>query len=165
MAFTDDDGETWLPSQGSGIQSGIDRQTRGGGPFHRPLLGGALYPTAVYYCSQDIALANCAVSLDGGATFGPAVPIYTSQQCGGLHGHIKVGPDGTAYVPNKDCGGQQAVVVSEDNGMSWSVRAVPNSLTGNSDPSVALSHGGRVYLPFADHANDPVVAVSDDPWL
>src|SRR5260221_6024229 len=162
MAFTDDDGETWLPSQGSGIQSGIDHQTLGGGPFHRPLLGGALYPTAVYYCSQDIALANCAVSLDGGATFGPAVPIYTSQQCGGLHGHIKVGPDGTAYVPNKDCGGQQGVVVSEDNGATWSVRKVPNSMAGNSDPSVGISKGGRVYLAFADNDNHPVVAVSND---
>src|SRR5258706_11584739 len=162
LAFTDDDGTTWLPSHGSGIGSGIDHQTLGGGPFHRPLLGGVLYPTAVYYCSQDIALANCAISLDGGLTFGPAVPIYTSQQCGGLHGHLKVGPDGTAYVPNKDCGSQQAVVVSEDNGATWSVRKVPNSMAANSDPSVAISKGGRVYLGFADNDNHPVVAVSND---
>src|SRR5258706_315673 len=162
LAFTDDDGTTWLPSHGSGIGSGIDHQTLCGGPFHRPLLGGVLYPTAVYYCSHDIALANCAISLDGGLTFGPAVPIYTSQQCGGLHGHLKVGPDGTAYVPNKDCGSQQAVVVSEDNGATWSVRKVPNSMAANSDPSVAISKGGRVYLGFADNDNHPVVAVSND---
>lgn len=161
-AFTDNDGDLWLPSHGAGIASGIDHQTLGGGPFHAPIPTGATYPNAVYYCAQDIALANCAVSLDGGLTYGPAVPIYTSQQCGGLHGHIKVGPDGTAYVPNKGCGGQQAVVVSENNGITWDVRKVPNSLAANSDPSVALSKGGRVYFAFADNDNKAVVAVSDD---
>lgn len=161
-AYTDDDGETWSASQGAGIASGIDHQTLGGGPFHlpKPLL--AQWPTATYYCAQDIALANCALSLDGGRTYGPAVPIYQSQQCGGLHGHIKVGPDGTAYVPNKGCGGEQGVVVSEDNGMSWDVRTVPNSLAANSDPSVGIARDGRVYLCFIDNDNHPVVAISDD---
>src|SRR5258708_4161703 len=161
-AFTVDDGESWLPSHGAGIASGIDHQTAGGGPFHAPIPTGAAYPTAVYCCAQDIALANCAISLDGGVTYGPAVPIYNSQQCGGLHGHIKVGPDGTAYVPNKDCGGQQAVVASEDNGVTWNVRRVPNSLAANSDPSVGISKNGRVYLIFSDNDNHPVVAVSND---
>ncbi|MEA2337215.1 MAG: hypothetical protein QOE82_1222 [Thermoanaerobaculia bacterium] len=161
-AITDNDGDTWIPSHGAGIASGIDHQTVGGGPFHAPLLAGAFYPNAVYYCAQDTALANCALSLDGGVTYGPAVPIYISQQCGGLHGHVKVGPDGVAYVPNKDCGGQQAVVVSEDNGITWNVRKVPNSLAANSDPSVATSKNGRVYLGFADNDNHPVIAVSDD---
>ena len=161
-AYTDDDGASWLPSQGAGIASGIDHQTLGGGPFHQPKPAAAQWPTATYYCAQDIALANCAISLDGGRTYGPAVPIYQSQQCGGLHGHIKVGPDGTAYVPNKGCGGQQAVVVSEDNGISWDVRKVPNSLAANSDPSVAIARDGRVYLAFIDNDNHPVVAVSDN---
>jgi len=161
-AITDNDGDTWIPSHGAGIASGIDHQTVGGGPFHAPLLAGAFYPNAVYYCAQDIALANCAISLDGGITYGPAVPIYMSQQCGGLHGHVKVGPDGVAYVPNKDCGGQQAVVVSEDNGVTWNVRKVPNSLPANSDPSVATSKNGRVYFGFSDNDNHPVIAISDD---
>ena len=163
-AFTDNDGELWLPSQGSGIVSGIDHQTFGGGPFHQPLLGGAFYPTAVYYCAQSLVTANCAISLDGGVTFGPAVPVYTTE-CGGLHGHIKVGADGTAYLPNKDCGGQQGVVVSEDNGATWSIRRVPNSLAGNSDPSVAIAKDNRVYLAFADADHHPVVSVSDDHGL
>jgi hypothetical protein len=160
-AVTDNDGDLWLPSQGAGIASGIDHQTVGGGPFHAPLLAGAFYPNAVYYCAQDLALANCALSLDGGLTYGPAVPIYTSQ-CGGLHGHVKVGADGVAYVPNKDCGGKQGVVVSEDNGVTWNVRTVPNSLAAGSDPSVGTSRNGRVYFGFADNNNSPVIAISDD---
>jgi hypothetical protein len=160
-AITDNDGDSWLPSHGAGIASGIDHQTVGGGPFHAPLPAGAVYPNAVYYCSQDSAFANCAVSLDGGLTYGPAVPIYTSQ-CTGLHGHVKVGPDGTAYVPNKNCGGKQGVVVSEDNGITWNVRTVPNSLAGGSDPSLGISKNGRVYFGFPDNNNAPVVAISDD---
>ncbi len=161
-AYTDDDGNQWLPSQGAGIASGIDHQTLGGGPFHLPKPAGTQWPTAVYYCAQDIVLAGCAISLDGGRTYGPAVPIYQSQQCGGLHGHIKVAPDGTAYVPNKGCGSKQGVVVSEDNGITWDIRTVPNSLAANSDPSVAIARDGRVYLAFMDNDNYPIVAVSDD---
>lgn len=160
-AYTDDDGESWFPSQGAGIASGIDHQTIGGGQFHQPRPAGALWSTAVYYCAQDLALANCALSLDGGRTYGPAVPVYGTQ-CGGLHGHIKVGPDGTAYLPNKGCSGEQAVVVSEDNGMTWEIRKVPGSLAANSDPSVAIARDGRVYFGFVDNDNHMVVGISDD---
>ena len=138
MSFTDDDGATWTPSQGAGINSGVDHQTLGGGPYARnpdgSLKGGAVqlpgldlqtYPNAVYYASQDIGLAQIARSDNGGLTFGVAVPMWTLVQCGGLHGHIKVAPDGTVYVPNKSCGGQQGVAVSEDNGLTWSIRTVP----------------------------------------
>lgn len=162
MAFTDNDGLTWTPSQGAGFNSGVDHQNVGGGPF-APGLGALTdYPNAVYYCSQDIAYANCAVSRDGGLTFGPAIPIYTLNECGGLHGHIKVGPDGTAYVPNKNCGGEQAVVVSEDNGLTWAVRRVPGSIEGSSDPSVAVARDGTVYMGWADGSKHPFVAVSHD---
>ena len=164
MAFTDNDGTSWTPSQGSGILSGVDHQTLGGGPFsaNGPLQPLTSYPNAVYYCAQDIAYANCAVSLDGGLTFGPAVPMYTLAECGGLHGHIKVGPDGTAYVPNKNCGGEQAVAVSTDNGLTWTVRRVPGSHTGNSDPSAAVANDGTLYLGWADGSQHPYVAVSHD---
>ncbi|HEX7956620.1 MAG TPA: sialidase family protein, partial [Pyrinomonadaceae bacterium] len=144
MSFTDDDGATWTPSQGSGINSGVDHQTVGGGPYARnadgSLKGGAVqlpgldlqtYPNAVYYASQDSGLAQIARSDNGGLTFGVAIPMWTLVQCGGLHGHIKVAPDGTVYVPNKSCGGQQGVAVSEDNGLTWSIRTVPGSTPGD----------------------------------
>lgn len=163
MAFTDDDGETWTPSQGSGINSGVDHQGVGGGPF-APGLPGPLtsYPNTVYYCSQDIALAECAVSRDGGLTFGLAVPIYNLTQCGGLHGHPKVGPDGTVYVPNKGCNGEQGVARSTDNGLTWTVRTIPGSLDGNSDPSVAIGADNTLYVGYGDGDGHPRVAVSRD---
>ena len=163
-AYTDNDGATWVPSQGGGIPSGIDHQTLGGGPFHAPLPSGLVYSDAVYYCTQADADANCALSLDGGLTFGPAVPIYNLTQCGGLHGHVKVGPDGTVYVPNDNCSstGGQAVVVSEDNGQTWAVRGVPTSRQGHSDPSVATDRGGTLYFSYADADEHAVVAISHD---
>lgn len=163
MALTDDDGESWTPSQGSGINSGLDHQGVGGGPYAPGAAADvATYPRAIYYCAQDIALAECAVSFDGGLTFAPAVPIYDLTECGGLHGHPKVAPDGTVYVPNKGCGNEQAVVVSTDNGLTWTVRRIPGSTSGEWDPSVAIGADGTVYFAYGDGDGHPRVAVSRD---
>ncbi|HEV7799042.1 MAG TPA: sialidase family protein, partial [Pyrinomonadaceae bacterium] len=174
-SYTDDDGEHWTPSQGGGIPSGVDHQSIGGGPFRAPLMG-SVYSRAVYYCSQDIvAFAFCARSDDGGLTFGPGVPTY-STECVGIHGHVKVGPDGTVYVPNRDCAGNEAAVVSEDNGMSWSIRPIPGTISSSSDPAVAVGRGdvvktidnkpmGRIYESFGGGDSIAGVAVSDDRGL
>ncbi|MDQ3119220.1 MAG: hypothetical protein M3Q89_06580 [Verrucomicrobiota bacterium] len=51
--YTDNDGDTFSPSEG-GAPSCIDHQTLGGGPFHAPIPPGVnpLYPHAVYYASH-----------------------------------------------------------------------------------------------------------------
>ncbi|MDQ2975118.1 MAG: hypothetical protein M3R69_06880 [Acidobacteriota bacterium] len=57
-SFTDtappgNDGDVWTPSNGTGIGSGIDHQTVGGGPYAPPLnlpKPPGVYPNAVYYC-------------------------------------------------------------------------------------------------------------------
>src|SRR6266852_5139043 len=76
LSFTDDDGNNWLPTQGSGQPAGVDHQTVGGGPYARPAPPVHTYPHAIYYCSQDIVTAFCSRSDDGGLTFGPGLPIY-----------------------------------------------------------------------------------------
>jgi len=165
MCYSDNDGASWSPSQGGGLNSGVDHQTVGGGPYPASGVGptpGSGYPNAVYYCSQDIADASCAASHDGGTTFGPAVPMYSLLECGGLHGHVKVAPDGTVYVPNKGCGGNQAVAVSEDGGTTWSVRKDPASTAGNSDPSVGIGANGTVYMGYQAADGTPRVSVSRD---
>ncbi len=48
LAYSDDNGESYLQSQGSGINSGVDHQTVGGGPYSKnsePLH--PLYPNAM----------------------------------------------------------------------------------------------------------------------
>ena len=163
LAYSDNDGASWLPSQGAGINSGVDHQTIGGGPFAPgPLQTLATYPRIVYYCSQDIAMAQCATSLDGGRTFGVAVPIYNLTQCAGIHGHVKVAPDGTAYVPNKSCGGEQGVAVTTDNGLTWTVKTVPGSTSGSWDPSLGIAADGTLYFGYMNGDGHPYVAVSHD---
>lgn len=167
MEYTDNDGDTFTPSEGSGAPSGIDHQTVAGGPYHAPVPTGAspLYPNGVWYCSQSIADAVCSLSLDGGTTFGPAVPMYTLADCGGIHGHIKIGPDGTAYVPNVGCGENQALVVSEDNGVTWAIRKVPTAAASDRDPSVAVGSDSTVYFSYQNSDGHSHVAVSRDKGL
>jgi hypothetical protein len=155
------DGDVWVPSNGAGIASGVDHQTVGGGPYHAPLIGTPANPHAVYYCSQALVEANCARSDDGGITYGPSVIAYRAE-CGGLHGHVKVAPDGTVYLPNKGCGTSQAVVVSEDNGLTWEVRKLLGSAQGGSDPSVGIGSGGRAYFGYADGDTAAAISISND---
>jgi hypothetical protein len=52
-SYTDDDGATWVPTQGSGLASGVDHETIGGGVYHTPIPSlPTPYNHAVYYCSQ-----------------------------------------------------------------------------------------------------------------
>jgi hypothetical protein len=161
--YSDNDGNTWTPTTGGGLGQGVDHQSLGGGAFAPGLVASVpAYPHAVYYCSQSVAVATCARSDNGGLTFGPSVPVYTVTQCGGLHGHVKVGPDGTVYLPNKNCGGQQGVAVSTDNGVTWTIRTVPGSSGGDSDPSVGIGADGTVYFGYQNSDGRPKVAVSHD---
>jgi hypothetical protein len=144
-SFTDDDGATHTASEGGGQPAGPDHETLGGGPFHAPVPTppAPAYPNAIYYASQSLAEAEISRSDDGGLTFGPGIPLFNPTQClGGIHGHIKVSPQGTVYVPNSSCGttnpvGTNGVAVSKDNGLTWNSFNVPNS-TGGQDPAVAV---------------------------
>ncbi|HET9766883.1 MAG TPA: Ig-like domain-containing protein, partial [Thermoanaerobaculia bacterium] len=162
IGLSDDLGETWSPSQGAGINSGVDHQTIGAGPFPPGDPGGLGYPNAVYYASQDIAQAQIALSRDGGTTFGPALPMYTIAQCGGLHGHIQVSPQGVVAVPNKSCGGEQGLAVSENAGITFVVRTVPGSTTGRSDPAAGFGADETLYFGYCDASGAAMAAVSSD---
>jgi PKD domain-containing protein len=149
-SFSDVDGNSYLPPNGGpggmgGPGQGPDHETLGGGPYNPnsvpPPPPHPTYANAIYYCSQNIvAEAQCSRSDDGGKTFGPGVPIFTPTQCtGGIHGHVKVAPDGTVYVPNSTCAttGNDGVAVSTDNGLTWTENNVTGS-TGSQDPSVGV---------------------------
>jgi len=159
--YSKDEGETWSPSEGGGVGQGVDHQTIGGGPYRGPSLATTAYPNAVYYCSQQVVAAFCSRSDDGGVVFKPAVQIY-GQECSGLHGHVKVAPDGTVYVPNRNCGGHQALVRSLDNGVTWQSLPVPSSLPSKTDPSVGIGAGGALYFGYRNVDGHARVAVSLD---
>jgi len=176
-AVSDDDGATWTPSaKPCETPPAVDHQTIGGGPFASPLPPSPIYPDALYYCSQNVLEAECALSLDGGITYGAAVPMWTSDQCFGIHGHIKVAPDGTAYVPNKACGSPECIIttstagpnchpgfaVSTNNGLSWTVHTIDDGHTryfNTGDPSIGVGSQGTMYFGYGDRDGHPKVAV------
>lgn len=187
MSFSDDAGASWTPATGCGPDVFLDHQSVGGGPFHAPAPAHptSSYPDAVYYCAQNGFNASCALSVDGGMTFRPGTYITNTPAndpndpdpqiaaeggaCSGIHGHIKVGADGTAYVPLKGCGGiatgnnltnseyfggGPAVSVSKDNGTTWLVHRVPGAHNQDeSDNSVDLDKGNRLYMAWEDGTN------------
>ena len=185
--YSDDAGANWSPSTGCGFGTLLDHQTLGAGPFHSPLTGGITNPDAVYYCAQNGFNEACAVSLDGGTSFGPASYIANTPAndpldsnatfaaeggaCSALTGHVKVGPDGTAYVPLKGCGGtisaenatnteyvggHPSLSVSEDNGTTWTIRMVNDPAAQNpdeADPSLGIAKDGTLYFGWENGTN------------
>jgi len=174
---TPDDGTTWSPTTFP-VPHGPDHETVGAGPYHPPApvgagLGG--YPNTVYYCSQNIVIAAgafCGRSDDGGLTYNPSTPLFgAASPCASITGHVKVGPDGTVYVPQNRCTRPdgvtgQGMAVSSDNGQTWTYSVVPDS-TGKasgtgSDPSVGIGAGNTVYYGYEAGDGHPRIAVSHD---
>ncbi len=164
FATTDDDGATWNQATVAPPTGGADHESVGVGPYPGQLAGlNPLYPNAVYYCSQSEKPDACSRSDSGGQEFGPGIPATNGiTDCQGLHGHIKVAPDGTVYLPNKTCGSDQGGAVSTDAGLTWSQFLVPNSGTSQSDPSIGIDKDNTVYDCYTPNDGSPHVAVSHD---
>ena len=167
MAYSDNAGTTWTQVPvGCALGATFDHQTVGVGK----LVGGDPdgYPNAVYYCAQTGATAMCGVSEDGGDTFGPATAAYTINDCTTAFGHLKSGPDGTAYLPSYECQGRAGLATTRDNGKTWSVRTVPGSTIGDAmHPSVGVGSDGTVYFAWGGQDDGgpggaPYVSVSRD---
>jgi PKD domain/BNR repeat-like domain len=178
MEYTDDDGENWTPAQQGPPNGGADHQTVASGVYP----AGAEPPTAlwpatgpkraVYYCSQSVATAFCSRSDDGGQTFGPG-NNFKNLDCaaGALHGHVKVAPDGTVYVPDSSqciqpLGGtaDQVIAFRSDNaGVTWSVKNIPSSVGGAaSDPSIGIATNGTLYMCYENSDSSVHMVVSHD---
>ena len=162
MAFTDDDGETWIPT-GNACVATLDHQTIVSGPWRNGVKpAGALHDRAVYYCAQARAV-TCVASLDGGLTF----PLASQVKCGsdtpGFHGSLHIGPTGTVYLPFRNCGGRVGVAVSANNGLTWTGRQILSSATpaGGFDPDVATTPDGRLYVGYRNGTGGAWVSWSD----
>ena len=166
-AYSDNDGDLWVPFGIAAPNGGADHETLGSGPYPASLsaLGTAVNQgEAVYYCSQDIVgPASCYRSDTLGASYGPSVLAYTGQgpgfpggTCGGLHGHVHVAPDGTAWLPVAQCSGQQGGVFSTDGGTTWNTFVVPNAISQpeGADPSIAIDSNSTIYYSYVN--NEPV---------
>ena len=163
-AFTDDDGELWVEAGAGGI-AGADHQTIGSGPYPAGfLLPHPLHENAVYFCSQAIAgPAGCVRSDDGGVTYPITALAYDGSVCGGLHGHVRVAPDGTVWLPVANCGSGTGYAISTDAGVNWDDFVVPNTLGGGgSDPSIAIDDDSTAYFCYTNGDGHIRVATSRD---
>ena len=164
-AYSDNDGDLWVEIGAGPPDGGADHETIGTGPFPASL---SLLSTPLnqgqntLYCSQDIVgPAMCQRSLDLGMTWGPGVPAYTGsgpEGCGGLHGHVHIAPNGTAWLPVRQCNGRQGGVTSTDAGTTWTEFAVTGSVSQaqGADPSVAVDSDSTAYYCYVN--NEPVPA-------
>ena len=188
-AFTDSDGEPtatnpvgYTPSAACGVGSNFDHQTVhfGKSVNPNPLYG----PNRVaWYCSQVLVESTCSVSRSGGVAFEQSRPVYTFKGdlvtpdkflvgCEGLHGHLNTSPvDGTAYLPNFACNtsadiatSRPSVVVSPDEGLSWTIRQVPDGTSPDfdADPAVDVDEGNRAYVAYENATNNLMVATTAD---
>jgi len=167
MSITHDDGASWLPTVPCPMTA--DHPTVGIGT---PSAGSPTLGNEIGYFCQQTTVDECSHSIDGGTTWSPGV-TDPNLTCLSLHGHVKIGPDGTAYVPSANCidaAGNLAVgaFTSSDNGFTWSGFAIPNAPTppDGFDPSIGVDKGNRVYESWsAKQANGdyhPVISWSDD---
>lgn len=165
-AFSDDDGYSWVEA-GAGGLAGADHQTIGSGPYPADsIFPHPLHENAVYFCSQAIVgPAGCVRSDDGGLTYSPATLAYDGSVCGGLHGHVRVAPNGTVWLPVASCGSGTGASVSTDAGITWNDFMMPFSEgqgDGGSDPSIALDDDSTAYFCYADGDGHIRAAVSSD---
>ncbi|MES2154212.1 MAG: hypothetical protein V4510_03670 [bacterium] len=163
MGLSDDDGKTWLPSHNMCNGAQLDHQSIGSGPWPKEdvLSRSTVYPRATYYCSQ-LGTDACATSPNGGMDWLP--PAQVTGSCGSLHGHIKVSEaDGFAILPNGNCGGKVGFGFTNNGGITWDSRTMPDSKSGDGfDPSAAFSTGGWLYLAQANIDGLHVALSKDD---
>ncbi len=181
-AYSDSDGEPsmtqptgWTEFGVGGPNGGADHETIGSGPY--PALLSALTTPLnqghpVYYCSQDIVgPAACYRSDDQGMSWGAGTLAYNGQgtgtpggtDCGGLHGHVHVAPDGTVWLPVNQCTGQQGGVFSTNGGITWTEFKVPGAISQQegADPSIAIDANSTIYYAYVN--NEPVANPANDP--
>jgi hypothetical protein len=155
------DGDQWVPIAISPPNGGVDHETIGSGPYPASLSNLATPVNQgeyVLYCSQDSVGSMCQRSDDLGASYGPGVistgpGTMSSQGCGGLHGHVHIAPDGTAWLPDKSCGTNAGGAFSLDAGTTpWTEFKVPNSVvsTQGSDPSIAFDEKSTAYYCYVN---------------
>lgn len=174
-AYTDDDGEFWIPG-GLGI-AGADHQTVTSGfyPANSPFEliarsvgygkknadGDVVKGKAVYFCSQDLVPGTCIRSDDGGNTWTPPQVAYDGTLCSNLHGHLKVAPDGSAYLPIKGCGSAQGGTYTHNAGLTWTQFTVPDTTpqANGSDPSIAIDDANTLYYCYVNGDGHPRVRV------
>lgn len=162
MSFSDDGGASWGHNPAScGNPHVNDHQTVGTAkPRALPTVG---YPNLVYRCVNNLAYAACAISANGGQTFLPQIPIGPTvgqNQCAAITGHIESDHEGRVYI-GLPCKGAPGVVMSEDDGRTWTASTIADMELDGHDVDLATDEAGNVYALFLS-GSLPHLSVSRD---
>jgi hypothetical protein len=162
MVYSDNDGDTWLPSINMCSGKDFDHQSIGLGPP----AGAIPSPEGshvAYYCAQGGTI-SCARSVDQGSTWLPFQEVPGS--CGGFHGHIRVSPiTGFVAVPTASCGRHSGYISTADGGLTWESHEVAASeeWTNGFDPSAQFTRpGGWMYYAMASEHGVHVALTKDE---
>ena len=155
MSFSDDGGESWQANpRGCSPTVVWDHQTMVvAKPRSTQTIG---YPNILHQCVNAVYAAMCSRSLDGGLSWGPAVPVYPNPQpnelCGSQHGHLTASPDGKVYLPTSLCGTKPTVYISEDDGLTWRESVIADVDVPFIDPTVSVDAKGNLYAAYVDES-------------
>jgi hypothetical protein len=154
LSWSDDLGDSWTTNPAACGGGVTDHPKLAVGP--RTVLTdptGKLYPNVVYVCANSLSHTPCTVSVDGGATFGPALPAGAAEPATGrvtptcaFQGVPMAAPDGTIYQPRGQCGA--VVDRSTDNGLTWERHVVADGegATSGDTPDLAVAPDGTVWF-------------------
>jgi hypothetical protein len=170
LSWSDDSGETWTTNPAACGGGVTDHPKVAVGP--RIVLAdptGSLYPNIVYVCANSLSHTPCAVSVNGGSTFGPGVPAGLAEPDKGrvtptcaFQGVPVAAADGTLYQPRGECGA--FVDRSGDNGLTWERHVVADGAgaTSGDTPDLAVASDGTVWFFWTGADWQPRLARSAD---
>ena len=170
LSWSDDLGATWTTNPLACGGGATDHPKVAVGP--RTVLAdptGKLYPNVVYVCANSLTHTPCTVSVNGGATFGPALPAGTAEPDKGrvtptcaFQGVPVAAPDGTIYQPHGQCGA--FVDRSADNGLTWERHVVADGEGASSGdtPDLAVAPDGSLWFFWTGADWQPRLARSTD---
>jgi hypothetical protein len=148
LAFSDNEGGTWLRNPVACGASATDHEKIAVGPLTSTFAPLApLYGNAVYVCANGLVDDACGVSFDGGLTFTTGEPHGIG--CA-FQGQPHADASGILYEGADACGAQ--IRTSANNGLTWSATAVPVSAASDTGevPDIATTPDGTVYFLYAD---------------
>lgn len=158
MSFSDDLGASWMHNPAAcGNPQVNDHQTIvTAKPRVLPTVG---YDNLVYRCVNNVASAACAISVNGGLTFSPQIPIGPTvgqNQCAAITGHLESDPEGRVYI-GIPCQAGPGVLKTEDDGQTWTLAIVKEGMAlDGHDIDLATDEAGNVYAFFLSEGM---------PWL
>ncbi|MEA3201126.1 MAG: hypothetical protein QOE90_2554 [Thermoplasmata archaeon] len=146
LSYSDDEGATWTHDPAScGNPNVNDHQTLGTAKPHTlPTVG---YPNLVYRCVNNLQFIGCAISVDGGLSFLPQVPVTEAMQagCDAIVGHLESDGTGRVFLP-LTCGGVPTAAITEDDMQSWTLAPISKDAPSTGlHVDLALDEAGNVY--------------------